>query len=154
MVMLMLTLPVSRAAAQTTASQPAATETYPEMPDWTRQLRRAEIIAFGAFPFAVFLSSFALDTYRWATNNWNTAYAPWPLKTGNSTALLTDEEYGQTLLIAAGVSVVVALADFIIVRVKQRKAERLYGPVQTNPPEIKREPLFPIQTGDTPPPGR
>ncbi|GHV75948.1 hypothetical protein AGMMS49942_07690 [Spirochaetia bacterium] len=101
----------------------AAKQEKPEFPQWVRDLRRAEIIAFGSFPFMMFLSTFSMDTYRFFTNDNNLQYAPWPFKGAGAVEMTTDE-FTTSLFIAIGGSLAIALADHIIVRVKRAKAER------------------------------
>jgi hypothetical protein len=92
-------------------------------PLWVRDLRRAEIIAFGAFPFMIFFSSFAIDSYRTATHGWDLSYAPWPLKSAGAVDMTTDEHI-LTLTAAASGSLIIALADHLIVRYKRQKEEQ------------------------------
>jgi hypothetical protein len=104
---------------------PAATteQKKPLFPQWVRDLRRAEIVAFGAFPFMMFFSIFAMDTYRAANHDWDSRYLPWPAKGPGAIEMDTDEHL-LTLGIAASGSLVVALADHIIVRVKRARTEK------------------------------
>jgi hypothetical protein len=138
------------AATTSDGKTPAANASmYPEMPSWTRQLRRAEIITFGAFPFAFFLSTFVVDTIRWGSNGWNTRYAPWPIKSAGAIPM-EDEQYGMTIGIAVGVSVTIALVDFLILKIRQRKVVKKQEGRMSPPPDIQRKPLFEIQTDDAP----
>ena len=102
-------------------------------PQWVRDVRRAEIVAFGSFPFAMFLSSFLIDMYRWQRENGmdfsdeGRRYAPWPLKSsGGQTGTygMTSDEAGQIIALAAGIAITVAIADHIIVRVKRNREQR------------------------------
>ncbi|MDR0597171.1 MAG: hypothetical protein LBG14_01530 [Treponema sp.] len=101
----------------------AAEPKKPVFPRWVLDLRRAEIVAFGAFPFAMFFSIFAMDTYRSATHDWDSRYYPWPMKGPGAIEMDTDEHM-LTLGIAAAGSLAVALADHIIVQVKRARAEK------------------------------
>jgi hypothetical protein len=91
-----------------------------EFPLWAKDLRRGEIVAFGSFPFTMFFTTFAIDTWRWSTNDMDQKYAPWPFKTSGAISM-TTEEHEQTMLIAAAVSVTLALTDFVIVKIKRYK---------------------------------
>jgi hypothetical protein len=95
----------------------------PVFPQWARDLRRAEIVAFGVFPFAMFFSIMGMDLYRSAAHNWDSRYYPWPLKPPGAVAMDTDQRL-LTLGIASAGSLVFALADHIIVRVKRARAEK------------------------------
>jgi hypothetical protein len=116
----------SSAATQTTsisAKGKAAKPEKPEFPQWVRDIRRAEIIAFGSFPFTMFVATFAMDTGRYFTHDMNLQYAPWPFKSGGAIEMDTDE-HKITLFAAIGASVAIALADSIIVRIKRAKVEK------------------------------
>jgi hypothetical protein len=105
--------------ASTTTAEPPKTE-YPQ---WVRDLRRGEIIAFGSFPFMMFFSILGMDLYRSATHNWDSRYYPWPAKGPGAIEMDTDEHL-LTLGIAATGSLVFALADHLIVRFKRARAEK------------------------------
>ncbi|GHV02082.1 hypothetical protein FACS189485_01670 [Spirochaetia bacterium] len=106
------------AFAQTTDTRGAITPK--EFPQWTKDLRRAEIIAFGTFPFTMFAATFAMETWRYFDHDQNIQYAPWPFKTAGAINMSTDEHL-QTMGIAAAVSVTMALTDFVITQVKRYK---------------------------------
>lgn len=65
---------------------------------------RALILSIGVFPFSYFYTGFVLDVTRFVSNNFDTAYAPWPFKTQNSVAL-TNSEMWLKLGISAGLSI-------------------------------------------------
>jgi hypothetical protein len=101
----------------------AGKQEKPEFPQWVRDLRRAEIVTFGSFPFMMFVSTFSMDTYRYFSHDNNLQYAPWPFKSAGAVEMNTDE-FTISLLAAIGGSLAIALADHIIVRVKRAKVER------------------------------
>jgi hypothetical protein len=92
-------------------------------PQWVRDIRRAEIVAFGAFPFMMFFATFSVDTYRAANHDWDSRYLPWPAKGPGAIEMDTDEHM-LTLGIAATGSLVVALADQLIMQIKRARAEK------------------------------
>ncbi|MDR1445161.1 MAG: hypothetical protein LBI94_09820 [Treponema sp.] len=94
----------------------------PPSPQWAQDLRRGEIVAFGSFPFTMFLSTFAMDSFRYFSNDRNSAYLPWPLK-GPGAIEMSRQEKGQTLMIAAAASVTIALVDFTIVALRRRREQ-------------------------------
>jgi len=110
-------------------------------PLWAKDLRRGEIIAFGSFPFAYFFTNFGFDTYRFATNNWDRRYAPWPLNSAGSIEK-TQSQKAATLWIAAGGAVAIALVDYAIVRFKRSRAEREIRNLPDGTPIINRTPLW------------
>jgi hypothetical protein len=110
-------------------------------PLWAKDLRRAEIVAFGSFPFTFFFATFAVDTYRSASHNWDMRYAPWPLKSSGAIEMSQDELL-ITMSIAATGSVVLSLADYLIVKYKQHKRERELEKLTGESPIILRSPRF------------
>jgi hypothetical protein len=100
-----------------------------ELPQWVKDVRRFDIITFGIFPFSMFFVTFATDMIRW--NNANgfdiseqgRQYAPWPAKSAGAVEMSNDE-YSRTILLAAGVSVAVAIVDLLIVTAKRKNERR------------------------------
>jgi hypothetical protein len=108
-----------------------------EFPLWVRDLRRAEIVAFGSFPFTMFFATFAMDSLRFANHGGNFSYAPWPFKSAGAVEM-SRHERTNTIIAAAAASLVISLVDYIIVRYKRAKAaEADPGPGQ---PIIIRRP--------------
>ncbi|MDR1398893.1 MAG: hypothetical protein LBJ41_03105 [Treponema sp.] len=115
-------------------------QTESSAPVWLKDLRRAEIVAFGAFPFAMFISSFGVDTYRFFTHDGNTLYAPWPFNLGG-VAEKTQDELKTTVSIAIGISLAVSLADLIVVHYKRRSRPEIPPNQPGETPIIIRQPL-------------
>jgi hypothetical protein len=110
-------------------------------PLWAKDLRRGEIIAFGAFPFAYFFSNFGFDTYRFFSNGYDTRYAPWPFAPAAAIEQTQDEKF-LTLGIAAGGAVVIALVDYAIMRYKRSKEQGEIRNLPEGTPIINRRPLY------------
>ena len=127
-------------------SQPATTTStslgfdMTGFPQWTKDLRRGEIVAFGSFPFAMFFSSFFVDTFRMINNGWDRRYAPWPFK-GAGAVGMTKQEQMTTLGIAAGGSVAIAVADYFIVRHRRKKLAQEIQSMPEGTPIIIRQPM-------------
>ena len=98
-----------------------------EFTTWQKDLRRFEILSFGALPFVSLLSFWGYDMIRAAKNPGNAAYYPWPLKRADIAAPLTEKEQKNVFFTAMGLSVGVALIDYtaraIMRRIKQKKLE-------------------------------
>lgn len=98
-----------------------------EFTTWQKDLRRFEIISFGALPFVSLLSFWGYDMIRATKNPGNAAYYPWPIKRADIAAPLTEKEQKNVFFTAMGLSVGVALIDYtaraIMRRVKQKKLE-------------------------------
>lgn len=95
-----------------------------EFPSWAWDLRRGEIIAFGAFPLAMIVSGIGLQLGRFAYHSvreggFSQEYAPFFLSTRVGPRYNEDERIG--LLISAGIiSTGVAIADYILGRREER----------------------------------
>jgi hypothetical protein len=110
-------------------------------PQWVRDLRRWEIVAFGTIPFAMFTVTFGMDMYRWSNTNFSDMrYAPWPLKSPGAIAM-ESHEMEQTLIIAAGLCVTVAFTDLIITLIKRSNARKRAEALPHNATTINRRPL-------------
>lgn len=109
---LILVFFVSCATVQTPENKEPIPYEKDEFSNWQKDLRRAEIIAFGALPFVTFMSSLYYDIYRYVDHNQDDAYLPWPLKDNETAVPLTEDEQKTILISAVGVSVGVALFDF------------------------------------------
>ncbi|MDR0878282.1 MAG: hypothetical protein LBN21_09525 [Treponema sp.] len=137
--MCVITIPFSGVYAQAANPSLPPVELYPEFPRWSRDLRRAEIIAFGSLPFTMFTATTVMDSIRWGENNWDTKYAPWPIKSAGAVSM-TNSEQEMTFIIAASASVAVALADFIIISIKRYKSEQRALNIPVGTPIIIRKP--------------
>jgi hypothetical protein len=92
----------------------------PAAPLWLRDMRRAEIIAFGSFPMTLFWTSFFFDLYRSASHGWDRRYAPWPFKSAGAVEM-TSGELSMMFTIAISSSVLAAVADHFIMRYRRSK---------------------------------
>ena len=88
-------------------------------PQWARDLRRAEIVAFGSFPFMYLFTN-----------------------VGIGLAGLDQNERGRTLGIAAGGAVLVAIVDFGIERYKRSARNREISRLPDGTPVIIRSPMY------------
>jgi hypothetical protein len=130
---------------QNAAPAKPATQEKKELPQWVKDLRRADIIAFGTFPFAMFTTTFIMDMNRWNNENgmdsteYGRRYAPWPFKSTGAVEM-TKDEYEQTIAVAACLSVAIAVTDLIIVKVKQHKERRRIEKLPTGSYTIQTQP--------------
>jgi hypothetical protein len=136
-------------------AQTSASTTVTELPQWVKDLRRWEIIAFGSFPFAMLTVTTAVDIYRWSEVDFNDArYAPWPLKSAGAIPMKWQEQE-LTITLAASLSIAIAVADYIIVQVKRNKARKKAEILPAGSSIIIRTPLFPdepdVLPEDSPP---
>ncbi|MDR1278663.1 MAG: hypothetical protein LBK02_07920 [Treponema sp.] len=106
-----------------TLVQPLNQPAVSEFPQWAKDLRRAEIIAFGTFPFTMFTSTFVMDTWRASNHNWDGKYMPWPLKTAGAIEMTSKEH--EIVFAAAGLlSITLAVTDLVIIKIKRHKARQ------------------------------
>ncbi|MDR0689428.1 MAG: hypothetical protein LBG08_04050 [Spirochaetaceae bacterium] len=123
-VFLSLNIPIyAQTSSTTTTVMPSLEFDTSAFPQWAKDLRRAEIVAFGSFPFTLFVATFATDTVRFANNNWDTRYAPWPIRSAGGIEMSTNQRL-MTIGAAAAGSILISLADHFIVRYKRNKVER------------------------------
>jgi len=135
--------------AQTTGNMTSSQFDTSTFPQWARDLRRGEIIAFGAFPFAYFFANFSFDTYRWSNNGWDRRYAPWPIK-GAAAIEQSQSEKFKVIGIAAGGACLIALVDYGIVRYKRSQKEKESRSLPAGTPIIIRTPLSAQSGRDNP----
>lgn len=121
-------------------------------PQWARDLRRGEIVAFGSFPFTMFATNFVYGMFRWSDApmgmNFTTEsrqYAPWPFRSAGAIEPSYDIKV-RNLCIAAGSSVVIALVDHFIVRHKRNKKEQEKRSMASTPVIVRR----PLETDQEP----
>jgi hypothetical protein len=149
---LLTAIPVLYVPAQTTAATTSNAFDTTGLPQWVKDLRRWEIVAFGSIPFTMFTATFAMDMYRWQNANGlnfsdeGRRYAPWPIKSAGAVAM-ESKEMEQTLIIAASLSGAVAIADLIIVQIKRHNARKRAEALPVGTVIITRNPW----SAETPP---
>ncbi|MFP4384206.1 MAG: hypothetical protein ACLFST_13340 [Spirochaetia bacterium] len=84
-----------------------------EFPQWSRDLRRAEIVAVGVFPIAFFISNLTYGIARFAINGFDSAYAPWFFAPPDAPSLTRPEKTGL-LLTSIGISLTISLVDLLL----------------------------------------
>jgi hypothetical protein len=153
-VALVLTLTLAAGLAPLAAQVTAGTEsTVPgiEFPQWSRDLRRAEIVAFGMLPFSWIISTITMDLSRTIAHNGDQQYWPWPLKPAGAPTM-TNSEFIASIGIAAGISLTVAVVDYIIITRKRKKAEMLKFQNPRGEPIIIRRPVTDLDDETVTPP--
>ncbi|MCL1991440.1 MAG: hypothetical protein FWG66_00635 [Spirochaetes bacterium] len=105
---------------------PAAESTSPQ---WARDFRRWNIVAFGTFPFSLLVSTIAMDTYRWSVHGnmgfdaYSRQFAPWPIRTAGA-ELMNNRQREMTFVYAASLSAALAFVDLFIVQSRRRAEQR------------------------------
>jgi hypothetical protein len=136
---LLLITGIRQIRAQSKEILPSTEFDTSEFPLWAKDLRRAEIVAFGSLPFTIFFATFAMDTFRFANNGADARYAPWPFKSAGAIDM-DSRDRTQTIITAAAASVVISLVDYFIVRYKRSKAEDESARLSPGDPIIIRKP--------------
>jgi hypothetical protein len=143
--LLLITVPAFYITAQSTTESSTSFIT-PDMPQWAKDLRRWEIVAFGSIPFTIFFATFGMDMYRWNKANGmeftseGRRYAPWPMKSAGGIAM-TGKEQETVFLMAAGLSITIAFVDFAIVQIKRYNARKRAEALPVGTTIITRTPL-------------
>ena len=96
-----------------------------EFKQWQKDLRRFEIITFGALPFVSLLSFWAYDIGRSIAHKGDPAYNPWPIKDAKVAVSLTEKEQLGIFLTAVGISLGVAVIDLTYRSIKRANAKKL-----------------------------
>ena len=81
---------------------------------------------FGSFPITLFLTLEVFDIYRYIDNIGNPEqyrYTPFPFRAANPYPYSSTEIAG-ILITAASTSLVIAVTDYIIGRIKENRSER------------------------------
>ena len=95
-----------------------------EFPEWAHKLRRAEIIMFGSVPLTILLSYFTYRIIRFGIHDWESDYRPF----GNpDSPSFTTREHIGVLITACSISVVIAIIDYAIGRVREKRLENSIG---------------------------
>jgi hypothetical protein len=141
----MLLIPCIKAEAQNIHdSESTAVFDTTGFPQWAKDFRRWDIIAFGTFPFSMFIVNFFNDLYRWNKANSmdfsaeGRRYAPWPFKSASAIDL-TSKEFRNTIFFAIGLSAAFAFTDLFIVKMKRKKAA-MKGPPAAGSYTVKKKP--------------
>ena len=122
----LLLLAVTLCAQDATTGDTEAEEyTEEEFSPFLRDLRRAEIVMFGSFPLTLFLSLEFYDIYRYvsfAGDPEQYRYAPWPFRPPDAVGYSDKENLG-IFFSALSTSLLIAVADYVVGRVRERRQE-------------------------------
>lgn len=87
-----------------------------EFPQWSLDLRRAEIITVGSFPLSFMLTALAYDFVQMASTGFDGS-----VSFGSSR---DQDDIEKLLIISGSVALTVGLTDFIIHQVKRSRSEK------------------------------
>ncbi len=98
-------------------SEPAAFEPDPydfsEVPQWAKDVRRAEIITLGSLPFVTLGVTLSYSLYRYFSHGMDAAYFPNPFAQSSDAAHLSVSEQIGIICTAAGISLAIGITDFL-----------------------------------------
>ena len=126
---LLLAALTAGAAVQTPAQEQAPTPepyTRGEFSASVQALRRAEIIAVGAFPFTLLFTILVYDYARWAGQGFAAEEAPFRRPAGEDP--FSNDEKVAIALSAAGVAAAVAAADYLLGRAEAAEPPAVGAP--------------------------
>ena len=95
-----------------------------EFPQFMKDLRRAEIISFGALPFVTLTSTIVYSSARYAQHGFDSAYFPNPFAKASATNGYSAAEQAGILLTSAGISVGIGLTDLLISVIRRKAAKK------------------------------
>ena len=111
-------------AAKEAKDTTPAPYTDDEFPQFMKDLRRAEIISFGALPFVTLSSTIVYSGVRYWQHGFDSDYFPNPFaKASASNGYSTGEQAG-ILLTSAGISVGIGLTDLLISVIRRKAAKK------------------------------
>lgn len=87
-----------------------------EFPQWTLDLRRAEIVSVGSFPLSFMLTALAYDFVQSASTGFDGS-----VSFGSSR---DQDDIKKLLIISGSISLAIGLTDFIIHQVKRSRSEK------------------------------
>ena len=108
-------------------------------PQWLKDLRRAEIVAFGSFPLMYLFTNYGIDLARMAGNGWQMPFYD------------DQNKRFRTIGIAVGGSVLIALIDYTIVLHKRNRQQREIENLPPGTPIIIRKPIYEDENETIPP---
>ncbi len=97
--------------------------TEDNFPEWAKDARRMSIVTLGSIPFTTLSTTLGYTVYRYIANDFNSEYIPNPFPTSSTAANLNKDEQIGILATAAALGVVIGIADFIVVKVRENRIE-------------------------------
>ena len=95
-----------------------------EFPQFMKDLRRAEIISFGALPFVTLTSTIVYSSARYAQHGFDSEYFPNPFAKASASNGYSTAEQAGILLTSAGISVGIGLTDLLVSVIKRNAAKK------------------------------
>ena len=123
-VLLLLCVIVFPCRAKEAKDTTPAPYTDDEFPQFMKDLRRAEIISFGALPFVTLTSTIVYSSARYAQHGFNSEYFPNPFAKASASNGYSTAEQAGILLTSAGISVGIGLTDLLVSVIRRKAAKK------------------------------
>ena len=111
-------------AAKEAKDTTPAPYTDDEFPQFMKDLRRAEIISFGALPFVTLSSTIVYSGVRYWQHGFDSEYFPNPFAKASASNGYSTREQAGILLTSAGISVGIGLTDLLISVIRRKAAKK------------------------------
>ena len=95
-----------------------------EFPQFMKDLRRAEIVSFGALPFVTLTSTIVYSSARYAQHGFDSEYFPNPFAKASASNGYSTAEQAGILLTSAGISVGIGLTDLLVSVIRRKAAKK------------------------------
>jgi len=123
-VLLLLCVIVFPCRAKEAKDTTPAPYTDDEFPQFMKDLRRAEIISFGALPFVTLTSTIVYSSARYAQHGFDSEYFPNPFAKASASNGYSTAEQAGILLTSAGISVGIGLTDLLVSVIRRQAAKK------------------------------
>ena len=123
-VLLLLCVIVFPCRAKEAKDTTPAPYTDDEFPQFMKDLRRAEIVSFGALPFVTLTSTIVYSSARYAQHGFDSAYFPNPFAKASASNGYSTAEQAGILLTSAGISVGIGLTDLLVSVIRRKAAKK------------------------------
>ena len=123
-VLLLLCVIVFPCRAKEAKDTTPAPYTDDEFPQFMKDLRRAEIVSFGALPFVTLTSTIVYSSARYAQHGFDSEYFPNPFAKASASNGYSTAEQAGILLTSAGISVGIGLTDLLVSVIRRKAAKK------------------------------
>lgn len=111
------------------------------IPQWVKDMRRAEIITLGSWPFTTLMVSLTYSMAMFASHNWNSSYFRNPFSSSGEG--YSFNEIKGILLSSAAISVGIGATDLVWQIVKREKAKK-----KRNADQLKNVTITPVDSNE------
>ncbi len=113
--------PLAAQDSESSESHEPAPYTDEEFSNWSKDLRRGEIILFGSLPFTMLFSGLGYRTVKYAYNN----YTVEPGVEIPDWDVVNRQDQINMIYISLGLSLSIAIFDYILGKIEERSDDKL-----------------------------